>query len=351
MSHAAFETKTERSVSPRIAALTTKSSTSCIKLRCMLDVRKLSVLRKVAAEGSLSRAAEALSYTPSAVSQQIAQLERETGAKLIERGPRGVRVTDAGRALVAHADAIMAQLASAQAELEAIAQLRSGRLRLASFPTAAATLVPEAISVFRRRHPNVVITLTEAEPDASVPRLRGGELDLAVIFECELVPRPEWEGLERIPLFDDPMYVALAETHPLAEQLELALGDLADEVWIGGVGPTLCPQVLVRACHKVGFVPNISLESNEYEAVQALVAADVGVALVPALALLSVKEGVVVRSLGAETPVRHVLAAVLADGFRSPSAAAMLSILREIGGRLQAKLTPPGRSVTTAAAS
>ena len=307
----------------------------------MLDVKKLSVLRKVAAEGSLSRAAEALSYTPSAVSQQIAQLERETGAKLIERGPRGVHLTDAGRALVAHADAIVARLASAEAELEAIAQLRSGRLRLASFPTAAATLVPEAISVFRRRHPDVAISLTEAEPDASVPRLRGGELELAVIFECELVPRPEWEGLERVELVDDPMYVALPENHPLADRPGLVLRDLTDEVWIGGVGPTLCPQVLVRACHKAGFVPNIALESNEYEAVQALVAAEVGVALVPGLALLSSKEGVVVRSLGGETPVRHIRAAVVADGFRSPSATAMLSILQEIGRRYQPKLTPP----------
>lgn len=306
----------------------------------MLDVKKLSVLRKVAAEGSISRAAEALSYTPSAVSQRIAQLEREAGAKLIERGPRGVDLTDAGRALVAHADAIVARLASAEAELEAIAQLRSGRLRLACFPTAAATLVPEAISVFRRRYPDVAISLTEAEPDASIPRLRGGELELAVIFECELVPRPEWEGLERVALVDDPMYVALSENHPLADRPGLGLPDLADEVWVGGVGPTLCPQVLVRACHKAGFVPNIALESNEYEAVQALVAAEVGVALIPALALLSIREGVVVRSLGGETPVRHIRAAIVGEGFPSPSATAMLSILEEVGRHYQSKLTP-----------
>src|SRR5919206_864725 len=130
----------------------------------MLDVRRLRVLREVAARGSFSGAAEALSYTQSAVSQQIAALEREAGTQLLERGARGVRLTQAGEALVRHTDVILARLADAEAELQAIASLRGGRLRLASFPTAGATIAPAAIARFRERHPHVELSLVPAEP-------------------------------------------------------------------------------------------------------------------------------------------------------------------------------------------
>src|ERR687886_371360 len=129
----------------------------------MLDVRRMRVLREVAAQRSFSAAAEKLGYTQSAVSQQIAALEREAGATLIERNPRGIRLTDAGEALVRHADKILARLAEAEAELEAIAGLRGGRLRLATFPTAGATLVPRAIAEFANRHPAVQLSLAEGE--------------------------------------------------------------------------------------------------------------------------------------------------------------------------------------------
>src|SRR6059036_1260664 len=144
----------------------------------MLDVRRMRVLREVAAQRSFSAAAQKLGYTQSAVSQQVAALEREAGATLIERNPRGIRLTDAGEALVRHADKILARLAEAEAELEAIAGLRGGRLRLSSFPTAGATLVPRAIAEFNKRHPAVELSLTEAEPDESLMRLKGGDLDL-----------------------------------------------------------------------------------------------------------------------------------------------------------------------------
>src|SRR5215210_728948 len=137
----------------------------------MLDVRRMKVLREVAARGSFSAAAEALSFTQSAVSQHVAALERESGAKLVERNARGVRLTDAGRALVGHADAILARLADAEAELEAIAGLRGGRLRLASFPSAGATIMPEAIARFRDRHPGVELSLEPCEPEPALVRL------------------------------------------------------------------------------------------------------------------------------------------------------------------------------------
>src|ERR687886_856200 len=148
----------------------------------MLDVRRMRVLREVAVRGSFSAAAEALSFTQSAVSQQIAALEREAGAVLVQRSARGVRLTEAGEALVRHTDAILARLAEAESELEAIAGLKGGRLRLAAFESAAATLMPLAIAAFRERHPGVELSMTLLEPEESIPQLRAGELDLAITF-------------------------------------------------------------------------------------------------------------------------------------------------------------------------
>src|SRR5215216_2449920 len=148
----------------------------------MLDVRRMRVLREVARHGSFSAAADALSFTQSAVSQQIAALEREAGTTLVERSARGVRLTDAGHAVVRHTDAILGRLAEAEAELEAIAGLRGGRLRMASFESAGATLMPLAIATFRERHPAVELSMTLLEPEDSIPQLKSGELDLVLGF-------------------------------------------------------------------------------------------------------------------------------------------------------------------------
>jgi DNA-binding transcriptional LysR family regulator len=148
----------------------------------MLDVRRMRVLREVAQRGSFSAAAEALSFTQSAVSQQIAALEREAGVVLVERSARGVRLTEAGEAVVRHADQILGRLAEAEAELEAIAGLRGGRLRMAAFESAAATIMPVAIAAFAKAHPAVELSMTLLEPEESVAALRAGDIDLAVTF-------------------------------------------------------------------------------------------------------------------------------------------------------------------------
>src|ERR687885_1778191 len=150
----------------------------------MLDIRRMRVLREVAIRGSFSAAAEALSFTQSAVSQQIAALEREAGTVLVQRSARGVRLTEAGEALVRHTEAILARLAEAEAELEAIAGLRGGRLRMAAFESAGATLMPLAIAEFRQRHPAVELSMALGEPEDSLPQLRAGELDLALTFDA-----------------------------------------------------------------------------------------------------------------------------------------------------------------------
>src|SRR5690349_20625306 len=173
----------------------------------MLDVKRMRVLREVAAQGSFSAAAESLAYTQSAVSQQIAALERETGTRLVDRSARGVTLSEAGAALVAHADAIISRLADAEAELDAIAGLRGGRLRMTTFATAGATIVPKAIVEFRRRYPDVELTLSPDEPTEIAELLRAGAIDMCLTIETPGQPtrRDDLSDLEIVDLVDDPM--------------------------------------------------------------------------------------------------------------------------------------------------
>jgi DNA-binding transcriptional LysR family regulator len=303
----------------------------------MLDVRRMRVLREVAARGSFSSAAESLDYTQSAVSQQIAALEREAGMVLVERSARGVRLTDAGRALVEHADAILARLADAEAELEAIAGLRGGRLRLAAFPSAGASIMPEAIARYRELHPAVELSLEPAEPEPALAKLRGGQVDIALDISVSFRPPPD-DGIDRLHLLDDPMYVALPRGHPLAHKRGLKLEELADESWILGTTGS-CPDasVLLRACQHAGFEPRIAFNSDDYYAMQGFVAAGVGASFIPDLALMSVRDDIVIRSLGARPPVRQILAATLKDSFCSPAKQAMLEVLLEVGDEFAGK--------------
>jgi len=303
----------------------------------MLDVKRLRVLREVAARGSFSAAAESLAYTQSAVSQQIAALEREAGTRLVERSARGIRLTEAGRALVRHADVILARLADAEAELEAIAGLRGGRLRLVSFQTAGATIMPRAIAEFRARHPGVELSLEPVEQPESIARLKAGECDIALTIDAEFTCDDD-PALDRVHLLDDPMYVVLPRDHPLATRARVKLADLSGESWLGG-STGGCPDtaILLRACQAAGFEPRIAFHSDDYLAIQGFVAAHVGVSLIPDLALLAVREDVVVRELAIRRPpVRRIMATTLADAYRSPAVEAMLDVLREVGAQFEA---------------
>jgi DNA-binding transcriptional LysR family regulator len=303
----------------------------------MLSVTRLRVLKEVAYRGSFSAAAQALSYTQSAISQQIAALEAEAGMALLERHPRGVSLTAAGQTLVSHADGILARLDAADAALSAIAGLRGGRLRMASFPTAGATLMPLAIATFRSSYPEVELTLAEGEPEEIVPRLRAGELDLALLFEFagEALLQPD---MERLELIEDPMYLALPRDHPLAGRRRLRLEDLKDQSWVQTSLASPCARHVVRSCHAAGFEPVVSFESDDYQTVQGLVAAGVGVALIPELALSVVREDIVIRALSPRPPARQVIAAV-SDGARLvPAAQTMLGILEHAAARLKRPL-------------
>jgi DNA-binding transcriptional LysR family regulator len=292
----------------------------------MLNVGRLRVLKEVAYRGSFSAAAEALSYTQSAVSQQIAALEAETGMTLLERHPRGVSLTAAGHTLVGHAEGILARLEAADAALAAIAGLRGGRLRMASFPTAGATLMPLAIAEFRAAYPEVELTLAEGEPEEIVPRLRAGELDLALLFEFPGEPTEE-EGLARVGLLEDPMYLALPREHRLAGKRRVRLQDLEQDAWVQTARSSPCARHVVRCCHAAGFEPTVSFESDDYQTVQGLVAAGVGVALIPELALSVVRDDIAVRALSPAPPLRQVIAATPAGPRLVPGAPAMLGVL------------------------
>jgi molybdate transport repressor ModE-like protein len=307
----------------------------------MLDVRRLRVLKEVAERGSFSAAADALNFTQSAVSQQIAALEKETGTTLLQRGSGGVRLTDAGRALVAHADVIVARLADAERELAAIAGLQGGRVRLASFPSAGATLVTEAVSLYRRRHPDVELSLTEGEPHQTVPRLKRGDFDVAVVFEDSYSPGSELlTGLDCLHLLDDSLSVVLPADHPLAARKAVRLTDLAGEPWVAGCGGGVCSDMLVDACARESFTPNVAFESDDHNVLVGLVATGVGVALLPDLCLRTPPPGVEIRPVSGSRPQRHIHAAVPADAYRSPATEAMIAVLGEVSAGFAAEARP-----------
>jgi DNA-binding transcriptional LysR family regulator len=299
----------------------------------MLNVARLRVLKEVAYRGSISAAAEALSYTQSAISQQVATLEAETGMKLLERHPRGVSLTAAGQTLVGHAEGILSRLDAAEAALAEISGLRGGRLRMASFPTAGATLMPLAIANFRAAYPEVELTLAEAEPEILAPRLRAAELDIALLFEFP-DESPLGGELARTTLLEDPLYAVLPREHRLAHGERVRLEDLREEAWIQTSHASTCARHVVRCCHAAGFEPRVSFESDDYQTVQGLVAAGVGVALIPGLALSVVREDVAIRPVSPAPPVREVIAAVPAGARLVPAAPAMLGLLEAAAARL-----------------
>jgi DNA-binding transcriptional LysR family regulator len=300
----------------------------------MLNLVRLRVLSEVIARGSFSGAAEALSYTQSAVSQAIARLEAETGATLVVRDRRGVRPTAAGATLLEHAETILAQVEAAEADVAAVLGVRRGRLRVASFPSAGATLMPLAVATFRRGHPDVELSLAEGEPEEIEPRLRAGEFDLALLFEFPGVrERAAGAGLRAVTLLEDPMDVALPVDHPLAGKPALSLANLRDEQWVQTSASSPCARHVVRSCLAAGFEPKVTFESDDYETVQGLVAAGVGVALIPRLAATHVHGGVVIRALSPHSPVRKVIAATMGGPGVAPAAKTMIKILADVAHR------------------
>src|SRR5918996_4182759 len=232
----------------------------------MFDLKRLRVLAEVARHGSFSAAADALYLSQSAVSQQVATLDREVGLSLLERTNGGPKLTDAGRTLVDHGEAAIARLEEAEQEVAAIAGLEGGELRIASFPTASAILLTEALAEFSGSHPNVRLSVTEAEPEQSLPRLRAAEVDAAVVFDYESLPSSTLEDrdVELELLLTESMYLALPKSHPLAARDRVPMAELADEAWLCGTRPSSCSRAVVEACRAAGLEPQIPFESDQY---------------------------------------------------------------------------------------
>jgi DNA-binding transcriptional LysR family regulator len=215
---------------------------------------------------------------------------------------------------------------------------------MASFPTAGATLMPVAIANFRSDYPEVELTLAEGEPEEIAPRLHAGEFDLALLFEFSDPMEPVGEGLRspglrRVELLEDPLYLALPRAHRLASKRSLELEDLREESWVQTSQASPCARHVVRSCHAAGFEPNVSFESDDYQTVQGLVAAGVGVALIPELALSGVREDIVIRSLSPRPPVRQVIAAVPLDTRLIPSALAILRNLEQAAAHYRSSVS------------
>ncbi|AQA13445.1 LysR family transcriptional regulator [Streptomyces samsunensis] len=306
----------------------------------MIEARHLRVLRAVAATGSFSAAARELGCTQPAVSQQMKALEGAAGTPLLIRSGREMRLTEAGRALVRHATGILAGLTAAEEEVAAIAGLRSGRVRLVSFPSGSSTLVPMALAEMRAAHPGTRVSLVEAEPPGSVEMLRSGDCEIALAFrypqmgadaEAASGGGGEWDDLVLRPLLNDRLVGVVPEGHELAGAGAVGIAELAGEPWIAG-----CPRCrghLVEVCESAGFTPRIDFATDDYPTVVGLVGAGLGVAVLPELALESVRtKGA--TTLEVEPAVRReVVALTLPDLARVPAVAATLDRLERAARR------------------
>ena len=300
----------------------------------VLDVDRLRVFREVANSGSFSAAARTLAFTQPGVSHHVKQLERELGVELIERSPRGIRLTPAGGALLGHAEALLARLDDAERDVIEVARQGGGQLRLVAFPTAAATVVPLAVAAFRDQLPGIQLKLAEADPPASLPKLAAGGWDLALAYEYPCLHLATDPALRYEPLLSDDMACCLPADHPLAREREIDLGSLSDEVFVVPYD-CVCRDALMHACRGAGFAPEIGSETNDYMAMQALVAARVGVAVMPRLvASMAVREEVVILPLAPGTLTRTVSIVSRLEGFSSEATTTMRALLHEVAAGL-----------------
>ncbi|MER5848609.1 LysR family transcriptional regulator [Streptomyces sp. NPDC002012] len=290
----------------------------------MIEARHLRVLRAVAATGSFSAAARELGCTQPAVSQQMKALEASAGTTLLIRTGREMRLTQAGEALVRHASGILAGLIAAEEEVAAIAGLRAGRVRLVSFPSGSSTLVPCALAALRAAHPGTRVSLVEAEPPRSVEMLREGDCDIALAFRYG-ASGAEWDDLVVRPLLTDRLIGLVPEGHRLAGSAAVGIAELADESWIAGC--PRCRRQLVEVCEESGFTPRIDFATDDYPAVIGLVGAGLGVAVLPELAIESVRpKGA--RTVTVEPAIeREIVALTLPDLAQVPAVAATLDRL------------------------
>ena len=300
-----------------------------------LDLHSIRIVRAIAEHGTISAAARALGYSQPAISQHLRRSEARLGTPLVIRSGRGVRLSEAGQVVARHAVAITSALDAASGDLAELVGLAAGTVRVAAFPTASSTLVPRLLGSMRQLHPGITVGYVEAEPPEAIAMLRDGAVDLAITFaypgDRSDPHRPADVSLESVPLFTEPVVLALPDRHALADRQQVALADLADERWIAGC--PLCRGHLLAACEAVGVTPNIELETDNAIAVLTLVAAGLGVALLPQLALATapVPPGATVRSTTPSSD-RSIQLVVQNGSRRVPSIAATIELLEQVDG-------------------
>jgi DNA-binding transcriptional LysR family regulator len=305
-----------------------------------MDSRRLLTFRAVAHQRSFTKAAGELALSQPSVSTQVAALEREIGTRLLEREPGGLRLTQEGRILLEHADAIAERLELAGAQMAAAALGRRTRLRIGAFPTALAGLVPAAIAELREQFPDTTVTVDEGT-DELAARVRSGELDIALVFQDTRMPRREPAGLERRDLLRERFVVALAPDHRLAQCADVRLADLSEDDWTAASTDGL----IVRACRSAGFDPNLVSITRDQLAIRGLVRRGLAVTLAPEL-LADAFTSLALRPIRENAPTRDVYA-VLPPGGKHPLVAAVLDALSTTAARL---VTLPAPAASPAAA-
>ncbi|GAA3715040.1 LysR family transcriptional regulator [Streptomyces tremellae] len=294
----------------------------------MIDPKRLRVLRAVADHRTVTAAAAALYLTPSAVSQQLAALEQETGHALLVRSGRGVRLTAAGEILLTHAHAVLAQLERAEAELAAYEGGTAGEVTVASFATGIAEVLAPAVRSLSAAHPGIRVRVRDAEGDESLPMVLDGAADVAVAVEYRGAPKEDDVRLSRVPLYAEPFDAVLPDDHPLAARTDVQLAALADDDWIGQHPGNPCHEVTRLACEQAGFEHVPVHFSDDFRAVAALTGAGAGVALVPRSALHGMElKGTVVRPVAGPLATRRVFAAVRRGAAGHPLIAPVLAAL------------------------
>ncbi|MGC4892335.1 LysR family transcriptional regulator [Micromonospora sp. DT31] len=314
----------------------------------MFSTARLQVVLEIARHGTVVAAAEQLRLSPSAVSHQLAALEREAGVALVDRGPRSLRLTVAGQRLADYAQQIADLMSAARDELSAHGEGRRGLLRIGFFATAGTELLPRALSGFTDDHPQVELALILGQPDDLLPRLQQGELDLVVVFDHPLSPTREPSYAAVQPLMRDPQLVVLPDGHPLTGRRRLRLTDLAGEPWITTLGVQGEVSVLELAARAEGFTPRVRCRTDHYEVVLGLVRAGVGVALVPSLGLRS-PGGVAIRQL-AHGGLHREIGVALRPGNPNPVVGSFVARLTEVAATLSQELSDrwgPASSSTT----
>ena len=295
----------------------------------MLDVKRLQVLMYVVERGSVTAAAEALSYTPSAISQQLQRLEREVGQPLLERHPRGMAPTDAGHLLAGHARKVLRQLTAAESDLAEIADVRRGHLDLGTFPTVGSSFLPLAVQRYRQLYPSIQLTIHSAREDQLIQKLEEGQVGMSLLWDYAW-GRVDDSQLSLTTLFTDPTVLIVAADHRLARRKQVKMADLSNEQWIIRSENHPVVEVLQRSAVAAGFTPKISFSANDYQEAQAMVSVGFGVALAPRTAVVNKHPDVRIISLGGTAPARRILVAHRPDRVRAAAEIAFHEVLLEI---------------------